>query len=313
MLTPDKLWKAIFEDLFPEAIAFYFTEFFHQIDWSRGFEVLDKEQKQLFPESEETHRRVDLLVKVWLIDGTEQWILIHVEVQGYRDEDFPRRMYVYYYRLTDRFKVPVSALAVLTDNDLNWRPDRYEVVCMKTRLVYEYPVFKLADYTEKELNDSGNPWSWVMKTALIGLKANWDDDSLLKIKIRLYREFREKGYPIEKTRLFLQFLKYYVRFEKTEYFDKFDHQIQTVDNKKDSPMGILELVKEHLIEEAQQKGIEKGIEQGMTKGQLAKASRITQRVIEEFPDWSDEKVADLVEMQVSFVKKIRQKMQKDKN
>lgn len=52
MLTKDKLWKAIFEDFFPEAILFFFPKYYSNIDWSKGFAMLDKELKQLFPESE---------------------------------------------------------------------------------------------------------------------------------------------------------------------------------------------------------------------------------------------------------------------
>jgi len=85
-------------------------------------------------------------------------------------------------------------------------------------------------------------------------------------------------------------------------------------------MGIIELVKQHVIEEAKEEGkeeglklgIETGIEKGMTKGELARARNVTKRIIEKYPAWSDEEVADLVEMTVSIVKKIRREMQKKK-
>ena len=326
MLTQDKLWKAIFEDFFPESVAFYFSTLHGEIDWSRGFEILDKELKQIFPESEETHRRVDLLAKVWLLDGAEQWILIHIEVQGYRDEEFSMRMFIYYYRLTDRFNVPVASLALLTDSDKHWRPDRYFTEIAGTRLTYEYPVFKLADYQGKDFPDMQNPWAWVMKAALIGLKSNWDDEVLLKVKIRIYREFRQNGYEPEKVPLFFQFLNYHVRFEKKEFFSKFDNEIKVVEKINDEPMGIIELVKQHLIEEAREEGIEKGIEkgiqkgiekgiekgekQGLTKGELRKAREVVKRILEKYPSWPDEEIAVLVEMPVSFVAKIRLGMQK---
>jgi len=35
-----------------------------------------------------------------------------------------------------------------------------------------------------------------------------------------------EGYPEEKARLFLQFLKYHVRFARSEFFDNFDLEIQ---------------------------------------------------------------------------------------
>jgi len=320
MLTRDKLWKGIFEDFFPEAIAFFFPDFTNLIDWSRGFEMLDKEQKQIFPESEESHRRVDILTKVWLLDGSEQWILIHIEVQGYHDDNFAQRMFIYFYRLTDRYNVPVSALALLTDGNKNWRPDHYRAQYMNTRLLYEYPIFKLSDYSDQDFIGSVNPWAWVMKTALIGLNTTWDDDVLLKIKVQLYREFRANGYSIKKARAFLQFLKYYARFAKNEFFIKFDNEIQSVDQKKEGPMGIIELVKQHIVEEARleglekgieqgiEKGIEQGIEQGLTKGELLKARKVAMHILKKQPEWSDEEIAELVEMPVSFISQARQEL-----
>ena len=34
---------------------------------------------------------VDKLVKAYLKDGSEQWILVHIEVQGDEDKDFSQR------------------------------------------------------------------------------------------------------------------------------------------------------------------------------------------------------------------------------
>ncbi|MFM9952086.1 MAG: hypothetical protein ACKV1O_29415 [Saprospiraceae bacterium] len=324
MLTRDKLWKGIFEDFFPEAIAFFFPDFTNLMDWSRGFEMLDKEQKQIFPESEESHRRVDILTKVWLLDGSEQWILIHIEVQGYWDDQFAKRMFTYFYRLTDRYKVPVSALALLTDGNKNWKPDHYRVQYMNTRLLYEYPIFKLSDFSDQDFANSANPWAWVMKTALNGLNSTWDDDVLLKIKVQLYKEFRANGYTVDKTRTFLQFLKYYIRFDKSDFFSKFDSEIQTVDQNKDTPMGIIELVKQHIVEEARleglekgmeqgleqglEKGLEQGLQQGLTKGELLKARKVAMHILKKHPEWSDEEIAEVVEMPVSFILQVRQEL-----
>ena len=149
MLTKDRLWKAILEDFFQYAILFYFSSFYEKVDWSKGFVVLDKELRELFPESKSNERRADLLVKVWLKDGSEKWVLIHVEVQGQKDDHFAERMFIYYYRIKDRFRRPIASLAILTDTNKNWRPNRYVEETVETKLVYEYPLFKLLDRTIK--------------------------------------------------------------------------------------------------------------------------------------------------------------------
>jgi hypothetical protein len=53
-------------------------------------------------------RRVDKLVTVWRNNGSEAWVLIHVEVQSQREGKFAERMYVYNYRLFDRYRRKVA-------------------------------------------------------------------------------------------------------------------------------------------------------------------------------------------------------------
>ena len=56
----------------------------------------------------------DLLVKVFLRDGTEKWILVHTEIEGGNDIAFSHRIFQYHYRLLDRYRVPVETIAIFT-------------------------------------------------------------------------------------------------------------------------------------------------------------------------------------------------------
>jgi chromosome partitioning protein len=86
------------------------------VDWSRGYEMLDKELQQIMREAEVGKRWADVLVKVWRRDGHEVWVLVHVEVQSQEEAEFPKRMYVYNYRIGDRYDRPVASFAVLGDD-----------------------------------------------------------------------------------------------------------------------------------------------------------------------------------------------------
>lgn len=78
-------------------------------------------------------------------DGVEAWVLVHIEVQGQVDADFPRRMYVYNYRLFDRYDRRVASLAVLTDDQPHWRPSAFGYELWGCRAGLEFPVVKLMD------------------------------------------------------------------------------------------------------------------------------------------------------------------------
>jgi len=48
----DSPWKEIIEQFFPEFIAFFFPHIFADIDWSRGYEFLDKELQKIVRDSQ---------------------------------------------------------------------------------------------------------------------------------------------------------------------------------------------------------------------------------------------------------------------
>src|SRR5204863_8331918 len=95
----DSPWKEMLDGYFPAFIAFFFPEAHADIDWTRGYESLDTDLQQIVRDAALGTRLADKLMKVWRRDGTEQIVLIHTEIQGTREADFAKRIYVYNYRL----------------------------------------------------------------------------------------------------------------------------------------------------------------------------------------------------------------------
>jgi len=58
---------------------------------------------------------------VWRKDGDDAWVLAHVEVQGREISNFVKRMFVYNYRIFDRYDRAVASLAVLSDERTGWK------------------------------------------------------------------------------------------------------------------------------------------------------------------------------------------------
>ena len=125
MTDYDSPWKEALDLYFRAFLLLFFPAIHDDIDWSRGVEMLDKELQQLMPKAAHGRRAVDKLVKVWRKNGKAAWVLIHVEVQAQRDKGFARRLYVYNCRLFDLYGRDVASLAVLADDDPNWRPNAY--------------------------------------------------------------------------------------------------------------------------------------------------------------------------------------------
>src|SRR5205814_3626472 len=81
----DSPWKEALDRYFELCLAFFFPQAHADIDWGRGYEMLDKELQKIVRQAKQGRRYVDKLVKVWLKGGEERWLLIHVEVQAVRE------------------------------------------------------------------------------------------------------------------------------------------------------------------------------------------------------------------------------------
>jgi hypothetical protein len=145
----DSPWKDSLETYFRDFIAFFFPPIHHDVDWLRGYEFLDTELQQVVRDAELGKRLADKLVKVWRTNGDETWVLIHVEVQSFEETDFAERMFVYNYRLRDRYNHSVASLAVLGDERSSWRPDGFQTELWGCSTTFQFPIVKLLDYGQK--------------------------------------------------------------------------------------------------------------------------------------------------------------------
>jgi predicted DNA-binding ribbon-helix-helix protein len=198
----DSPWKEALDAYFEPFLALLFPEVHRRIDWSRGYESLDKEFQQVVREAEVGRRYVDKLVKVWTMDGAECWVLVHVEVQTARDAEFPKRMYVYNYRVFDRYNKPVASLAVLADDDPDWRPTDFRSSLFGCEAGLRFPAVKLLDLAAHEamLEASANPFAQVVLAHLKALQTHGDPAGRHAWKVRLVRGLYERGFSPKDVR-----------------------------------------------------------------------------------------------------------------
>ena len=121
----DTPWKTALVRYFPEFMAFYFPKAYAKIDWTKPYLFLDKELAQVAPDAELGKRIADCLVQVELIHGGQGWIYIHIEIQGQQDPAFAERLFVYNYRIYDRYRRRVASFALLTDENDDWQPTSF--------------------------------------------------------------------------------------------------------------------------------------------------------------------------------------------
>lgn len=298
IFSKDILWKSIIEDFFKEFLFFFYPEWVNEVDFDKGFEFLDKELEQLFPDSQSTHRFADKLVKVYTKKGIEHWVLIHIEVQGYHDKDFAERMFIYYYRIYDRYRKKIAALAIYTDDSPSFHPTEFSVDFLNTKLRYEFDTYKLYNKTVIDFdNQKNNPFAIIMEIAWAELhtKGNLDE---LHNKTEIARKLLAKGFNKKAIERLLNFLRYYFRLhdkKKECIFEDNLHQFTKL-KKTAVPMGI----EEAILTDAKRQGLEQGIEQGIEQNQKNFVKKL---LIEGF---SIEKIHQMFKLPLDFIIKIKE-------
>ena len=164
--------------------------------------MLDKELQQITPESEQGRRVVDKLIKVWRTDGQDEWVLVHVEVQSQAETEFAQRMYVYNYRLFDRYNRRVASFAILGDDRPAWRPCRFGYELWGTKAGIEFAIAKLLDYAadESTLESNRNPFAAVVLAHLKTLEFAQDDEARRAAEVRLVKGLYERGFSAGQIR-----------------------------------------------------------------------------------------------------------------
>ena len=229
----DSPWKEVIELYFPRFLEFFFPLAYAEIDWTRPHEFLDTELQQLEPDAEIGKRLVDKVAKVWLLDGEEAWVLVHVEVQGQYDSQFGKRMYTYNYRLFDRHKQRVISLAVLADEEANWRPSSYSYQLGGCRVSLEFPVAPLLDYEAQweTLEQTTNPFGVVVMAHLKTKATHRNPESRLQWKLSLVRRLFERGYSREDVLGLFRFIDWVMVLPK-ELARSFKQEVRSYEEAK---------------------------------------------------------------------------------
>lgn len=192
----DSPWKDILEIYFQDFMQFFFPDIYDDIDWSRGYDFLDQELRQVVRDAELGKRLADKLVKVWKRSGEETWVLTHIEIQNQEESKFSERIFVYYYRLRDKYNQQIVSLAILGDERETWRPQPFQESLWGCAVSFQFPMVKLIDYAPRwvELEANRNPFATAVMTHLKTKETRQDAQARKDWKFRLTRRLYEQGY-----------------------------------------------------------------------------------------------------------------------
>lgn len=253
----DSPWKEALEQFLAPFLAFFFPHIAEAINWQRGYESLDKEFQQITRRAKTGRRLADKLFRVWLKDGREAWLLIHIEVQGAPESAFPERMFIYGYRIYDRFRKPVVSIAVLSDENSGWRPNSFEIGEWGSKLGIQYLTAKILDYRgrEEELEKDTNIFAAIVLAQLAVLETRHDPQERLRWKVRLVKGLHERGLNPEQVRELFRLIDWMVQLPE-ELDRQCDVEIESFKEERSVPY----------ITTFERFGEERGLKKGLVEG-----------------------------------------------
>ena len=132
----------------------FFPDIHQQIDFTH-VRFLPKEMFTDVTAGEK--REVDILVETKLL-GTPCLLIIHLEGQEEYQEHFPERMFIYFSRLHEKYRIKILPIAVFAHGRNLKEPDQFTVeLPFKKVLTFSYLVVQLKQKNWREFLRHDNP------------------------------------------------------------------------------------------------------------------------------------------------------------
>ncbi|MEO5334050.1 MAG: DUF4351 domain-containing protein, partial [Magnetococcus sp. YQC-5] len=185
-------------------------------------------------------------------------------------------MFTYNYRSYDISKKPVVSLAILADDDVNWRPSEYGYELWGTQVGFRFTTVKLLDYSEAELEKTNNLFAIVTLAHMQAKKTKGQMASRYQVKIKLIRSLQQRGFSHQQAIDLLRFIDWVLHLPK-----ELDEQLMAEIIESEETQNMPYISSFERI----------GEERGEKKGEAKMLTRLLQRRFGELPMWVNEKLA----------------------
>ena len=264
-LNHDSPWKDTIDQFTRSFLEVTFPDVAAGIDWSIEPKSLEQELHEITPASEIGAKRVDKLLKVRLLDGTDQWLYVHIEVQMHHNPDLPRRLYIYHYRIFDKYGVSPITLALLGDTSRKWRPTSFHCQSFGCGITFHFRICKTIDFEDK-LDDPRYRHQEVLFiiAAHLGTQQyRQNPQKLSAYRLELTVKFCNEGYSPSEIHQLHRLIDWLMPLSD-DLKIQFRKQLQQ--RLPDTAMPHITLFEELALKEGLEKGLEKGLVEGRQEG-----------------------------------------------
>jgi hypothetical protein len=256
----DSVWKETVKEDFPTFMQLFFAPEAEDIDWNKPHKFLDADLRRLTVASKHKNRIADKLVRVEYKNGRPGFLLIHLELQSYKEVEFARRMFIYFYRIFENNveleEGDLITIVLLTKEEAAETKDRFEYKKGRFELLFKYPLEKLWEYQSRraEFEASNNFFYLLIAIHLRALEAK-NQQQMYDTKLEFYTLLLEKGFAGEDVVKLYKFLDWSIQMPK--YLEsRFTAAVEELERSKQV----------NYVTSAERLGVARGRKQGRRKG-----------------------------------------------
>ncbi len=186
------------------------------------------------------------------------------------DPDLPRRLFIYHYRIFDKYGVSPLTLAILGDTSRKWRPTSYRHQLFGCGITFHFRICKTIDFEDK-LDDPRyrHQQTLFIIAAHLGTQQHRQNPvHLSAYRVDLTVQLTHEGYTDSEIHRLLRLIDWLMPLPD-EFKIQFRNQLQQRLPAKTMPH--ITLFEELALKEGLEKGLEKGLVEGLEKGILQTA------------------------------------------
>jgi len=140
----DQLFKELINTFFEEFLEAFFPDVHDNIDFHAIKPLSEEVYTNVLKGST---RRLDIVVETTL-KGTDVVVIVHIEPQSYKQDDFHERMYHYFSLLYNKYQKPIVPIAVFSYKE-SWEKNQYTM---------EFPFFHVLTFNYMTLHLRKKNW-----------------------------------------------------------------------------------------------------------------------------------------------------------
>ena len=225
----DNLFKTVMHRYFWDGLQIFSHALYADADTTQEPEFLEQELEKVVFDQPHGSNRTDLLARIPMKSGGEQWILCHLELQGQGGGDLPTRMNKYRAMIYLKHDAEPVAFAVLTSPRPKDEPHSYVSQRYETRVVYEYKNIDVRDLDDNQLLAGDNRIALILYAAKRAQESRNDERRKFRYLRDISNIWADRGWENEEKRVIMLAIEYLMNLKDPDYAKLMSDHFKTLE------------------------------------------------------------------------------------